>query len=368
MSSLDVLASTIQDIKPELHDFFTSSHPLLDKVVKGQRLEKAGGPYVEFRVVTGGPGGGVKLTYGDEIIPATRRQNYTKGLQRASRSVYTFDIPGKDLAEMGTNPDAMAAVINRYPVNAVDEMNEYLAAQIARGAGSSGAVAGAAFLDGIITLNGIQDYTPDGTAVDGVFMAATPALQTNTVVNIPMRGAASNPIAGWYHQFGQITSFEAVGRETWRLVRDTANQQGSKMMGQIDLILTDLQQYENYLNDLDEHVETVTVVNDHVPGAIREGCKFGFADVFSEPAIDLSDQTSFSSTATQAGVAYFLNSKSWRGLSLGGSGMESGGFFDIEGYTKVPDQDVWRWQIVNHWNLYPVQLRNQGFVVGGATK
>ena len=368
MSSLDVLASTIQDIKPELNEFFTMSHPLLDKIVKGARLAKAGGAYIEFRVVTGGPGGGVKLTYGDEVIPAQRRQNYTKGLQRASRSVYSFDVPGKDLAEMGSDPAAMNAVIKRYPVNAVDEMNEYLAAQIARGAGSSGAIAGAAFFDGITTLNGLQDYTPDGTAIDGVFMAAAPASQTQTVFNIPMRGASSNPVTGWYHQFGQITSFGAIGRETWRLARDTANQQGSKMMGQVDLVLVDPQQYQNYLNDLDEHVETVTVTNDHTPAAIREGVKFGSADVFAEPAIDLSDTTSFSTAATQAGVAYFLNSKAWEGMSLGGSGMESGGFFDIENYVKVPDQDVWRWQIINHWNIYCTQLRNQAFVVGGATK
>jgi hypothetical protein len=369
MSSVDVVASVLQDLTPELNELFTLWHPLLDTIVKNRRFELAKGNYREFRILSGGPGAGTKLLNGDELLSSQRRQNYSKGNQYASRSIYLFDIPGKDMAEVSGSPEAVKALIRRYPESALQDVHELLSGQIARGSGSSGQEARAAFLDGVTTLNGLQDYNPDGTARDGVFMAAAPASQTQTVFGVPMRGAASNPISGWYHQYNTISSFGLNGREQWRKTRDDANAQGGKMMGKVDLILTDPQQYQNYQQSLDEHVETVTVTNDHVPSAIREGIKFGPATVFSEQAIDISDTTSFSTAATQAGVAYFINTAMWEGFHLGeDDSMETKGLFSFRGPMRVPDLDAWRWEIVNYWNIYAIQLRNQGFVTGGATK
>lgn len=369
MASIDVVASILQELEPDLNELFTQWHPLLDKIVKGKRFPKAKGHYRQFRVVTGGPGAGRKIQFGNELLASTRRQNYKLGDQYASRSIYLFDIPGIDMAQVSGDKAAMKALIKTYPESALNDVYELLASQVARAAGSSGSSANAGFLDGMLTLNGDQDYTPDsGAARDGVFQFAAPASQTNTVFGVAMQGAASGT-TGWYHQFGQVTSFAVNGREVMRKVRDDANSQGGKTSGEVDLLLGDPQSYQNYLNDLDEHVETVVVKGDHTPAAIRSGTKFGNADFFSEVAIDITDTTSFSTAAAQAGVIYNLNSGEWDGFALGEDDkMETKGLFSFRGPTRVPDMDAWRFELVNYWNIYCRQLRNQGVVVGSATR
>jgi hypothetical protein len=200
-------------------------------------------------------------------------------------------------------------------------------------------------------------------------MPAAAASQTQTVFNVPMQGAASSPTTGWYHQYNHVDSFTVNGIQKWRRTRDDANRQGGKASGVVDLILCDSAQYANYQTNLDEHVETAQVVEDHVPSKIRAGMKFGAADVFDESAIDLSDTTSFTTATTRSGVAYFLNTSQWDGFCLGeDEKMETKGFFSFRGPTRVPDQDAWRWEIINHWNIFCRQLRNQGLVTGGATE
>jgi hypothetical protein len=368
MSSLDVIATVLQELEPELNDMFTEWHPLLDKIVKGKRLSKVKGLYKEFKISIGGAGSTVKLDYGDEQLAAGRRDIVEKGEVRASRFIHLFDITGTDIAEASGTPAGIKELIRQYPEQSLAELHEDIAAQIARGAGSSGDLARAAGLNGLCTLNGIQDFTIKGTAYDGVFQFAAPASQTNTVFGIPMQGAASG-ISGWHHKYGLVTSFGSNGRETMRKVRDDANAAGGKMQGKIDLLLGDPQSYQNYVNDLDEHVQVVAVKNDHTPAAIREGVKFGDADFFPEIAIDLSDTTSFSSAVSQSGVLYMLNSTMWDGFTHGDDeSMETKGFFSLRGPTRVPDKDAWRWEIVNHWNIFCRSLRNQGLVAGSAVK
>lgn len=367
MSSVDVVASVLQELLPDLNEQFTAWHPMIERVVKGQRFELAKGRYWEFRVVTGGPGRAVQISHGGVVIPAVRRQNYTKGRQDASRIIYPFDIPMLDVAEVSGNKDALRALIKTYPESAISDVYEGISRQIARGTGGSGSVADDAGYQGIVTLNGDQDYFPDGvTGRDGVFQPLAAGSQTNTVFELGLSGAAS-PTTGWEHQYAHITAFPSDGREQMRDVYWAAGRKGNKFEEGIDLIIGDPASYANYLADLDEHVETVEVKNDHVPGAIRKGVKFLDADFFAEEAIDISDTTSFSSAAMQSGVMYFLCTKTWEGRRLGSDDkMETKGMFSMRGPTRVPDMDAYRWEIVNHWNFHCNELRKNGLVTGGA--
>jgi hypothetical protein len=353
-----------------MNELFSTWHPLLDRVAGNKKLARLKSRFKEFKVTTAGPGALHKIVYGNETYAANRRQNFLKGNQYATRFIYDFAIPAIDIAETAGSPDMVKDLVKQYPESALMELKEWVAAQIARGAASSGSLANAGGLDGLVTLNGQQDYTPATDARDGVFMPAAAASQTQTVFGIPMQGAVSLPTTGWYHQYQNISAFGVNGREKWRKCRDDANSQGGgkSLGGEIDLLLTDPQTYQNYVNDLDEHVEVAVVKNDHTPAGIRTGTKFGNADVFSEIAIDLSDTTSFTTATTRAGMTYLLNSKEWDGFCLGEDDkMETKGFFSFRGPTRIPDQDAWRWEIINHWNIFCRQLRNQGLVTGGAT-
>lgn len=369
MSNVDVVNEVLQDLEADMNELFTMYHPLLERVAGRKQFPKAKGRYKEFKVNTGGPGAVHKIVSGNEVYSAQRRQNILKGDQFATRFIYDFAIPAVDIAETSGSPDMVKSLIKHYPEAAIAELYEWVAAQIARGAGSSGAIAGAGGLDGLTTLNGNQDYTPNTTARDGVFQALAAGSQTNTVFNLPMSGASSNPTTGWYHQYGNISAFGVNGIETLRTVRDKANVQGGKASGEVDLALMDEATYQNYQNHLDSFVTVAAVKNDHTPGGIRSGLKFGNVDVFPEPAIDLSDTTSFTTSTWRAGVTYLLNTGEWEGFCLGADDkMETKGFFSIRGYTRIPDMDAFRWEIVNHWNIFCRQLRNQGLVTGGATE
>ena len=308
--------------------------------------------------------------YGDELLASTRRDTYRDGNQYADRSIYHFDIPGLLLADVSGNKEALKNIVKQYPINAMSDANESLARQIARGASSAGSDdAGHTFWRGITTLNGIQDYYPRGNTRDGVFQAAAKGSQTNTVFGLEMSGGATDPTTGWYHQYGSISSFSVNGLEVMRKVRGDANREGGKGRKGIDLVLGDPQSFHNYQNELGTFVETVTVTDDHIGADIREGIKFGKADFFPEDAIDISDTTAFSDAAWQAGVMYLLASEDWDGFRMGNDDkLETKGLFHMREVGRVPNQELFRWELVNDWNIFCRQLRTQGLILGGATQ
>lgn len=368
MSSVDVLNLVLQELAPELNETFTKWHPFLDRVAGPKKqLKKAKGRYHEFKVITSGPGAATQISTGTEQFGTGRTQNTVKGNAFGTRFIYHFAIPGLDLAETAGNPDMIKSLVKEYPEQGLAHLKELVVAQMVRGAGSSGSLTAAAGLAGLCTLNGQQDYTPAGTALDGVFMPAAPASQTQTVFGIPMQGAAASPTTGWAHQYQDINSFAVDGREKLRLARNTANKQGGSASGIVDLMLGDAASFANYESDLDAHVETASVKDDHVPAKIRSGIKFGDADFFDEDAIDLTDTTSFTTATTRNGVIYGLNMSQWDGFRFGDDEkMETKGFFSFRNGTRIPDMDAWRFEIVNHFQIFCTQLRNQFLVTGGA--
>lgn len=363
----DVLASTLQDLLPGHVDLYTKNHPLWDRIRKGGGFNrrKLKGPYMEFNVLTGGPGKLYSDRTGTTVLAATRKQNLRTGNEYGARLVYAFTVPEKDLEEADT-PYDFANLVENYGEAGMAEIMEIMANQAARGSSSAGSDSegGAA---AFITLNGDQFYNPTavGTQRSGVFQFAAPASQTATVHGVPMQAAATNPTTGWYHQYGNISSFLINGRKIMRTTVDTANQQGASLQGGVDLLMGDDSSYQNYAENLDDQVIAQVVENDKGQGKVREGLKFRTAVFFPDPAIDITDTTAFTTSAAQNGVIYALCTDDWEMFTIGN---KNGGkdLFTVSPAQLIPGLTAFEYRISFYANMFCKNLRRQGAITGGA--
>ena len=366
--SADILASTLQDLLPGYVDLYTLNHPLWMRVKQGGGFNrrKLKGPWMEFNVLTGGPGNAITDRSGSSVLAGTRKQRLRRGIEYGARLIYFFDVPEKDLDEAST-PYDFANLVENYGEAGMADLMERMANQLARGASTAGSDPLGGGVDGFITLNGEQTYCPQdiGGTRTGIFQYANRANQNNTVHNLPMESAA-NGVNGWYHQFGQINSFSVDGRKVMRTARDKANQQGSSLDGGVDLLMGDDASYQNYAENLDDQVVAAVVENDKGQGKIREGLKFGTATFFSEPAIDLSDTAAFTSATSQSGIIYGLCSKDWEMFTVGDKNAGQD-LFTVHDPIPVPDQPLIHYRVSFYANMYCRNLRRQFVVVGGAT-
>ena len=354
-TNADVLNFATQKLIPKWTEQFYQYHPVLDKIVLKGNIERStqGGPYLEFPVVTTGPGKVTRIETGSEVYSSDRRTVGTRGQIYAPRMVYSFIIPGKDLAE-ASGETAIARLIKVYPEAALMEFHEYIVSQLVNGNGSGNNV------HGFLTLNGDTNFNPQGTQVNGILDFATPAAQTTaaeSVLNI-----TKSTTTGWYNQYQQVSSFATDGRKQMRRVYWDASLQG-KQGGPVDLMIGDIVSYNNYYDDLDDQVRYQVSFKGEKGSAVRQGLMFQEAEFYVEPELDYSDDA-FSS---RTGVVYFLKSDSWHLYTQGeDSGMETKGDFSFRGPVKVPGQDAWEWEIVLSMQMYCDRLNANGCVDGTA--
>jgi len=352
--SPDVLASALQELMPSYSELFTRWHPILEKVVNKGNIDRdvLTGPFREFAVVTDGPGTVTQILTGSEVIAGGRNQNAVRGNTFAPRLIYAFDVPGKDLAEANGAMD-LARILKHYPELALGDFHERIARQMAVGDGLD--------VGGFLTLNGDATYNPNGVARDGALEFAAPGAQTNTVFNLPKPATG-----GWVNQFGNITSFATNGRSEMRRVYYAASRQG-KTMGPVDLMMGDENSYLNYIEDLDDQVRVVKVEGDKAPSNVRQGVKFLDADFFLEDALDPT-AAAFTDPNARRGVIYMMKSAAWYAYTLGhDASKETKGDFAVRGPFRIPEQDVFRYEIVLNMGIHTNQLRCNGVVVGGGT-
>ena len=359
----DVLATALQDLAPGYSELFSLWHPLMQRVVEKGNIDRASlkGPFREFVVVSDGPGTVTQVLTGSEVIAGGRAQNARRGDTFAPRLIYAFDVPGKDMAEANGEND-LAKIIKRYPELALSDFHERISDQLAAGNSTAG-------VGGFLTLNGGQQYNPQGTARRGVFEYAAPAAQGDLVFNLLKTGAGAGAVNGWHNQFGNVTSFATDGRATMRQVYYAASRQGSKTSGPVDLLLGDETSYLNYIDDLDDQVRVMKVEGDKAPPQVRQGIPFMEADFFLEQSItDGITVGNFPAAGGAAnGVIYMIKSDTWHIYTLGhDSGMESKGDFAIRGPIRIPEQDMWRYEYVLNMGMYCDQLRANGVVTGAA--
>ena len=359
--SADVLQSALQELMPSYSELFVKWHPVLERVLLKGNIDKnvLTGPYREFAVVSDGPGDVTQILTGSEIVNGGRNQNASRGNTYAPRMIYAFDVPGKDLAEANGEQD-LARIIQHYPELALSDFHERIAKQIVQGNGNN--------VGGFFSMNGAQTYNPQGTARTGAFEYIAPASQTATVFNI-----AKSTATGWYNQFEEISAGYGNGRAQMRKCYYACSRQ-QKTLGPVDLILGDEGSYLAYLDDLDSQVQIVTdktTSGDRAPNNIRQGVKFLDADFYLEDAIDdLAGQFGSDGHSNHAtgGVMYMLNTSTWFAYTLGSdANKESKGDFSVRGPFRIPEQDLFRYEIVLNMGMHTNQLRANGVVTGGAT-
>lgn len=361
---LDVLKATLPDLVEGFTDNFTNWHPLTKYIKESGGFAKRPlkGPWVEFNMITGGPGRVDPVFTGGEAFSSSLNNMLQKGTEYPHRFVYHYAIPKKMIDELDT-PNDYADLIKALPEQAVGDLAEGINEQIVRGSFSAGSNTNDNGTRGLTTLNGSQSYFPQdgGTGRTGIFQFAAPASQTATVHGALMQGAAGG-VRGWYHQYGVVSNFETDGRPTLETVRDAANRQGSKSSSKINLILSDPGSRQQYINSLNAQVQIAMVdkSGERVPDAIRESIKFGSADWYSDDAIDISDTAAFTNADAQEGVCYLLNTDFIELFTVGkGKRM-----FEFEDMMPNPFGDSVILHMTNYWNWYVTNLRAQACVTG----
>ena len=355
--SPDVLATALNELMPSYSELFVKFHPLMEKIMEGGNMDRASlkGPKREFAVVTDGPGTVTQVNTGTEIIAGGRSQNAYRGNVVAPRLIYAFDVPGKDLAEANGEMD-LAKILQHYPELALSDFHERIAAQLGTGGSSS--------VGGFATLNGNTTFNPDGVARQGFIQPETVDDQVTNARSI--HGLSQGTVSGWNNQYQDITSFAVNGRSQMRKAYFAASRQG-KTLGPVDLMIGDEGSYLNYIEDLDDQVRVVKVEGDKAPPVIRQGVKFLEADFYLDDAIDVTN-TSTMSAAQQDGVIYGLKTPCWYLFTLGhDAARETKGDFAVRGPFRIPDQDIYRYEIVLMMGMHTNQLRSNFMVTGGGT-
>jgi len=366
---VDVLNTSLNDLEPKFAETFLKFHPLTELIMGGKRMDRGAlkGPIRLFDVVTGGPGFITNIQSGSERIRGGLNQTSKQGQAHAPRNIYAFDVPAKSLDEVN-GPNDMARILEQYPFLGLEDYKQRHVNQLASGAASDDGTA----LKSFLTLNGDQNYESDGTSRDGVFQFATPANQNNTVFGLAMQGAAAG-VTGWFHQYDKMNSFRQHGLRKLRKIQHLAAIEGGKAYGPIDLMLSDIDSFENYLETQDLKVETMAIKEDSaVTDASRIGMKFFAATWYYEEALDTATATTgsrFNSGAGRAGVIYGLNSKTWHAFTHGGNPYDKGPKdFKVRPAFRMPEQDLYRVEIVVHLGIFTNNLRANFVIEGSANE
>ena len=355
--SPDVLATALNELMPSYSELFVKFHPLMEKVMQNGNLDRAAlkGPKREFAVVTNGPGTVTQVSTGTEIIGGGRTQNAHRGNVIAPRLIYAFDVPGKDLAEANGEMD-LAKILQHYPELALSDFHERISNQLGTGNGSG--------VGGFATLNGTTaaaSFTPQGETRRGFLQSAAYGTQSATI-----HGLDQSTVTGWQNQYQDVTSFAVNGRSQMRKAYFAASRQG-KTSGPVDLMIGDEGSYLNYIEDLDDQVRVVKVEGDKAPPLVRQGVKFLDADFFLDDSIDVT-QTSLFSTEAQDGCIYGLKTPTWHMFTLGhDASRETKGDFAVRGPFRIPDQDIYRYELVLMMGIHTTQLRSNFMVTGAGT-
>jgi hypothetical protein len=144
----------------------------------------------------------------------------------------------------------------------------------------------------------------------------------------------------------------------------------SKTLGPVDCLIADEATYHNYLEDLDDQVRVQEISKgDKSTLKLKPGVPFGSegAVMYLEDALDPA-AAAFTTPAAADGICYMLRSASWYTYTLGhDSGKETKGDFAVRGPFRLPEQDMWRYELVLMMGLHTNQLRANGVVTGGGT-
>jgi hypothetical protein len=354
--SPDVLVAGLQRVEEAQGSTFDLYHPAFTNVIEANgKPQSLPSLYTEFGLVPVSPESITTVLHGTETIKSGRRQGSVKGNSFATRMIYSYDVPAKDLADISEAED-LVGIIKKYPMRAKLGFIEKMVKQFVMG--------GVADMPGFLTLNGEQTYSPNGASRQGVFEFEAPAAQTDTVFNV-----TKNSIDGWYNQYRHINGYNAQGRKQLRRAFHDCSEQGSNLFGRVDTLLADRVSYDNYVDELEGFLAQDRTAISGDPGpdeeGFREGVPFfmgGKARIYSEVHIKPAD---FSTANAQKGVIYGLNTKTWRMYTKGDNEKTTDGWFAHRNPHRADRQEVFIYETVVHVGMYCFDLR-RNFVVTGA--
>ena len=352
--SAEVLNDALQELAPRYQNLFETWSPVMKKIITNGNVERSRlrGPYKEFRVITGGPGDVTQIVDGGERLAATRADITAKGDTYASRLIYSFLVPDKDMAE-AVGPADVEHLIKQYPEAALMDFHQRITKQFVNGNGSG--------CGGFLTLNGDSTYSPQGTARNGVFDFAAKASQTDTVFGLAKEGTTGT--TGWYNGYAKISSMASDGISKLRREYFRASRKG-KLLGPVDLLMADETSFSNYIDLLDDRI----IVEDVIKGEagvddVTQGVKFLKATMYIE---DFLDTAQFTTGGADDGVIYGLKSSTWHMYTLGSDDkMETKGDFSIRGPLRRPDMDAHQFEYVLYMGMYCDFLAANFAVTGG---
>jgi hypothetical protein len=348
-----ILQATLESLAPRFTTLAFPFSPLIDKILENKgvsHVDAEAAPYHTFRVLTQGPGRAHHLPSGGEIYASGLRKTPAKGSVYGTRIIYTYEIPGSDMAK-GGSPKGAEKLVEQYPELAYADFRQILGKQLMMGDQGKG----------FLSLLPGTTYSPEGTPYNAVFQNAARAAQNQTVFGLAKEGATPGT-TGWYHGYGAITSMVNNGERIFQQVHGEASTALAGMPGVVDLMFADATSYYNYLM----HRRTAVFTTGKPEGMSgfedgREGVDVLGGKMYKEPHIDAAD----AAIVALGGVIYGLKSKTWelRVWDEGQSGKKA--FFHARPLQKMQNKDAWIQEIVFHGQLYSTALPCNFVVVGG---
>lgn len=357
--SNDVIFGTVVDLMNWLEVFFTDDHPAWNKIWKNLDQRQTGGEYAAFDVVTNGPStGAVQVISGNEAYSYSTRQMLSQGKVYLPEIIYPYAIIGKDLRR-SSGPNGVINIVKKYPELGLSDFQQETTFQFVSGA------ANLSGLEGIVTLNGDETYSPDGTSLSGVLDFAAKASQSDTVFGLVKEGGASG-VTGWYNQYNTVTNFSTHGRKRIFSTYNACRQRGAKY-GPPNIGLCDTDTFENLYFALDDQVRYATKFRGQEGNDAVDGLMFLKMEVIADTAIDDWEATQF---ASKEGLMMLLNTKTWYALRLGG-GKQDGfdptpGNFSPRTINQIPGQDAFGHEFITAIQPSCRMLKANGIMDGTA--
>jgi hypothetical protein len=349
--SLDVLNSTLQDLKGPLVRTVDEKTPIFDWLKKTNRNVAAKGTWIQRNIGGMSPTQGIALRNGGETFDTTRTETVQKIMVETQRYGCAIAIPGNDL-EINDGKLGAIALIKEYPQAVLAALARDLDRFFLTGV-SNGNFLPTSACQGWNTLNGEKVFSTGILGVtNGLIDFAATTSQTDTVQSL-----AKSTAYNYVNQYGQIVGgWAASGKKTTSAVyRQCARYNTAGSDKGPDIMFADDDTYANIEAEDTSRVRTEYVQTDIDKGIAGLHRRWNNADLVCAMNLILTD---FTGDALN-GLIYLLTS----------SGFEKHTYkeFDISNFEdRIANQDNVVAKGIGQFALMCPNLAVQGAVTGGA--
>lgn len=375
----DVIAQTAYEMMPIMVDNYSHVYPAVDMLFNGPNVKRAqaGEPYRKMSIWRGGPGKDTHIETGSETYGGTLTEIGKETFIFATRIVYSYEIPGKHVAEANASKEAGKQYHERYNVAAIEHICQLVEQALLIGNWTGG-------LQALGTFNGnVTGISSTGGMENGLFHAALPAAQTTTVLGYPKAGAAVGAIDvwhNWYPTAGKITSWASHG---YKRTKSVYNKVARRAKTAPITMISDEASFENYEENL---VGVRRFVSNGGGGSkdtlageagadVLEGLAFGtrgrwFPSEILDTSAKKIDGVANAFTNAGEGIIYGMVPDHFYGFTLradegpkASTTMKWG--IAVREPTKVNGKDAYEYELILHIGWY-LDRMNVNFVVDGS--